>query len=314
MSADENATTDDTLSCCASCGIADVDNIKKLKECDDCDLVRYCSDECQRDHKPQHEEACKKRTAELRDELLFKQPKSTHLGDCPICNLPLSLDRSKSSMYYCCSNVVCNGCIYAYQIREMETRRENSRLQYTCPFCREPFPTNHDEGDRLMMKRVEANDLIALCQEGAKWYNKEEYSRAFKFYAKAADLGDAHAHYQLSAMYNNGFAVEKDEGKQIRHLEEAAIGGHPFARYNLGLVIGSKGKGNIENLERAIKHWIIAAAQGCDFSIKELMEMFKQGILEKDHLGAALRAYQTAVEATKSPQRKAAAEEARHLW
>ena len=85
-------------------------------------------------------------------------------------NLPLSLDRSKSSMYYCCSNVVCNGCIYAYQIREMETRRENSRLQYTCPFCREPFPPNHDEGDKLMMKRLEANDLVALCQEGSKLF------------------------------------------------------------------------------------------------------------------------------------------------
>ena len=38
----------------------------KLKECDDCDLVRYCSDECQKKtHKSQHEEACKKRAAEL---------------------------------------------------------------------------------------------------------------------------------------------------------------------------------------------------------------------------------------------------------
>eukprot|EP00985_Skeletonema_marinoi_P002564 scaffold1057_cov203-Skeletonema_marinoi.AAC.12 len=53
------------------------------------DLVRYCSDECQRDHKPYHKEACKNQAAELRDELLFKQPESTHLGDCPICMIPL---------------------------------------------------------------------------------------------------------------------------------------------------------------------------------------------------------------------------------
>eukprot|EP00986_Skeletonema_menzelii_P015812 scaffold12771_cov86-Skeletonema_menzelii.AAC.1 len=64
---------EDGTSCCASCGVAEVDEIK-LKECNDCDLVRYCSDDCQIDHKPEHEEACKKRTAELRDELLFKQP------------------------------------------------------------------------------------------------------------------------------------------------------------------------------------------------------------------------------------------------
>ena len=55
---------------CASCGIAEVDDIK-LKECTDCGLVRYCSGECQKEHESQHVEACKKRAAELRDELLF---------------------------------------------------------------------------------------------------------------------------------------------------------------------------------------------------------------------------------------------------
>ena len=34
---------DTFTSCCASCGIAEVDNVK-LKECDDCDLAPYCSD------------------------------------------------------------------------------------------------------------------------------------------------------------------------------------------------------------------------------------------------------------------------------
>ena len=62
-------------SCCASCGIAEIDDIK-LKHCDGCDLVKYCSDACQRDQKSEHEEECKKRAAELRDELLFKQPEA----------------------------------------------------------------------------------------------------------------------------------------------------------------------------------------------------------------------------------------------
>ena len=33
----------DTTPCCAYCGISEVDEVK-LKECDNCDLVRYCSD------------------------------------------------------------------------------------------------------------------------------------------------------------------------------------------------------------------------------------------------------------------------------
>ena len=79
--------TDTSIISCASCGIAEVDDIK-LKNCDHCDLVQYCSDACQMDHKSEHEEACKIRAAEIRDELLFKQPESSQLGDCPICMTP----------------------------------------------------------------------------------------------------------------------------------------------------------------------------------------------------------------------------------
>ena len=122
----------DPSSRCASCGIAEIDDIK-LTGCDACDLARYCSDECQRDHKPQHEEACKKRAAELRDGLLFKQPESTHLGDCPICMLPLPIDALKTSINDCCSKRICNGCVYADFLR---TAREGALLKHTCPFCR----------------------------------------------------------------------------------------------------------------------------------------------------------------------------------
>ena len=55
-----------------------------------------------------------------------------------------------------------------------------------------------------------------------------------------------------------------------------------------------------------MKHWIIAATQGLDESIKMLMYMFKGGELSKDDLTSALRAYQAAVDAIKSPQREEA--------
>eukprot|EP00985_Skeletonema_marinoi_P003294 scaffold1373_cov134-Skeletonema_marinoi.AAC.4 len=69
---------------CASCGTAENENIR-LKKCNACKSVRYCGVQCQKDHRPQHKRACKKRVAELRDEILFKQPESRHWGDCPIC-------------------------------------------------------------------------------------------------------------------------------------------------------------------------------------------------------------------------------------
>jgi len=54
-------------------------------------LVRYCSDECHPDHRPHQEAVCEETAAELRDEMLFKQPESSHEGDCPICCLPHSI-------------------------------------------------------------------------------------------------------------------------------------------------------------------------------------------------------------------------------
>ena len=58
---------------CASCGAVEDDDIK-LVPCNGCDLVRYCSEACRELHRPAHAGKCRKREAELRDELLFKQP------------------------------------------------------------------------------------------------------------------------------------------------------------------------------------------------------------------------------------------------
>eukprot|EP00984_Skeletonema_dohrnii_P020258 scaffold9816_cov99-Skeletonema_dohrnii-CCMP3373.AAC.12 len=281
--------------CCASCGVAEVDDIK-LNKCAECDLVRYCSDECLKEHRRQHKEACVKRAAELRDELLFKQPESSHLGDCPICMLPLPLDTDFIIMS-CCSKEMCDGCSRANKIREVKALMPRR----TCPFCRKPVPSSKEERNRNRMKRIEANDPVAMSQEGAEQHRKGDYSNAFRFYKKAAELGDVEAHCQLAGLYHYGQGVEKDRGKVMYHLEEAAIGGHPTARYNLGC----EGWNN-DNNESAVKHWIIAANQGRDESIKAVMFAFKEGYVNKDDLAAALRAHQAAVDATKSPQREAA--------
>ena len=286
------------IAVCASCGIAEVDEIK-LKDCDGCDLVRYCSEECREDHNPVHEKACKKRAAELRDELLFKQPESSCYGDCPICCLPLPLDMQKSSMCNSnsCNKVICNGCNIANVIRAMEMR-----LDHSCAFCRK-HATTAKENDKRRMKRVEANDPIALCHEGIDQRRKGNNTRAFEYWTKAAELGDVESHFRLAAMDHDGVGVEKDTGKGTYHLEEAAICGHPTARYLLG-----RYEWSIGNAERAVKHWIIAATQGDDGSIEALMKAYKGGLVSKEDLASALRAHKAAVDATKSPQRDVAEE------
>eukprot|EP00984_Skeletonema_dohrnii_P033073 scaffold28529_cov56-Skeletonema_dohrnii-CCMP3373.AAC.1 len=53
---------------CASCGIAENDETK-LKTCAACQSARYCSISCQKDHRSKHKKLCKKRAAEIREEI-----------------------------------------------------------------------------------------------------------------------------------------------------------------------------------------------------------------------------------------------------
>ena len=80
------------------------------------------------------------------------------------------------------------------------------------------------------MKRAEANDPAALLQMGVWHSHREEYDKTFEYYKRGSELGDADAHYNLSLLYMNGQGVEKDEKKEIYHMEEAAIRGNPRAR------------------------------------------------------------------------------------
>ena len=63
-------------------------------------------------------------------------------------------------------------------------------------------------------------------------------------------------------------------------------------------------------MDRAIKHWIIAAKLGHDDSLQRLKNGFQMGTVSKDVFAAALRAHKAAVDAMKSPQR----EEAERVW
>ena len=175
------------------------------------------------------------------------------------------------------------------------------RLLKSCPFCREPTATSEEESDKRLMKRVKANDPAALSQMGSRCYVEGDYDAAFEYLTKAAELGDTAAHFNLGLMYWKGGGVEKDEEKAVYYYEKAAIGGDPQARNNLGYYEEEN-----ENIERAVKHYIIAANLGNEVSMKTLWAMFKDGDISKEDLEATLRSHQAAIDATKSSQRDAA--------
>ncbi len=276
---------------CASCGKAAVDNIK-LKLCPICKLVKYCSVDCQKIHRSKHKRACKKRAAEIRDDRLFTQPDESFLGECPICCLPHSIDMTKSVINSCCCQRICSGCSYANKRREIE-----QGLKQKCPYCREPVPKTDEEGNQNYMKRAKANDPVALSQLGKKFYDEGDYEGAARYSLKAAELGDIGAHFNLSCFYRKGEGIEKDLKKSVYHWEEAAIGGHPDARYNLGVREWESG------FDRAVKHFVIAAKLGLDDALEEVRKGFRRGVVSKDDYEAALRGHQASVDATKSKQR-----------
>jgi hypothetical protein len=276
--------------CCANCGITEVDEIK-LKKCDGCDLVKYCSDKCMDDHREQHEEECKKRAQQLHDEELFTQPDSCHRGECPICFIPLPINPQKSIMKACCSKSICEGCLHANYMSG----------NFNCPFCREPVP-KHGEEEKRMMERVKANDPAAICQVGAERSNEGDHVSAVEYWIKAAELGDVEAHYYLGDRYYNGEGVVEDVEKAVYHYEKAAIRGHPTARQKLAY----NEEWDNGNIERSVKHLIIAAKLGDEKSMKALWKHFSAGNITKEDLDATLRAHHAAIDATKSPEREAA--------
>ena len=154
---------------------------------------------------------------------IFKQPESSHNGDCPICFLPLSNDPSEAVMKSCCSKLICKGCDHENTRRELE-EESLGRIRYM-----------------NLMRRIEANDPLAMYQMGTYGYN------AFQYYTKAAELGNVGAHDQFSIMYLHGKGVEINEKKEVYHLEQASIGGH--LRSRLGKIQDLRERQNISSLE-----------------------------------------------------------------
>ena len=235
--------------------------------------------------------------AEVRDNQLFTQPDESHRGECPICCLPLPFDENKlTKLNSCCSKYICRGCAHANLKREKE-----QGLKQRCTYCREPLPTTQDEINKNHMNRIKANDPAALCQMGRKCSKKGDLKGAIEYFTKAAELGNADAHFNLSLMYYKGEGVETDIKRAVHHWEEAAIGGHQEARFNLGCYEHRR-----SNYDRAAKHFIIAAKLGLDEALEQVKVGFAEDFVSKEVYEAALRGHQAAVDATKSKQREEA--------
>ena len=281
---------------CANCGKGEEGAID-LKFCTACKMVKYCNRDCQIAHRPQHKRACKKRAAELHDELLFKEPPPCE--ECPICMLPLPLDNNYR-YYACCGKSICDGCIYAMHKATM--KKGKKWKENVCAFCRTP-PRPDEEFIRQLRQLLEKGNASA-CYELARCYANgknglpQDRVKAKELYLKAGEFGCAAAYCNLGYAYHAGDGVEIDKKKSIQFYQLAAMKGDVFARYNLGATELKAG-----DFHRAYKHFMISARAGYTKSLDLVKHGFMNGHVTKDQYANTLREYQKSQDEMKSDTR-----------
>ena len=122
-------------------------------------------------------------------------------------------------------------------------------------------------------------------------------------FLKAGELGCATGYFNLGTNYDNGRGVEIDKKKAMYYYELAAMNGHVMARHNLGMTEGRAG-----NIQRAMKHLIIAARAGDKLSLDAVKKGYMYGSVTKEEYANTLRGYQQSQDEMKSEARDRAAE------
>jgi len=307
MSTDVNDT-----SVCANCGKEGANNI-----CNKCKVTTYCNAVCKKVHKKKHKKNCEEHirlaaekhnenlrlAAELHDIELFKQPPPA--DECPICFEQMPSMDSGSRYQACCGKMICSGCCYAPVYDNQGNKVDNEK----CAFCRTPPETSNDEIVKRIRKRVNVNDPKAMHCMGTLYSDgryglPQDDKKALELFHRAAELGNASAYCGIGVAYDFGSGVERDPMKANHYYELAAKAGSVRTRHNLGSMEGEKG-----NMDRALKHFMIAVEGGSSDSLKCIQDLYTDWYATKDDYTKALQLYQTYLGEIKSKQRDEAAAE-----
>lgn len=315
------------MSKCSACGKGG-----DLKTCTACKSVKYCNRDCQIAHRPIHKKICK-RAAGLRvaknevaeyvsmelkkvaisdDELFCDSPPKE---ECPICFLPMPYSYNNGCMTTyqpCCGKLLCFGCRSA-SIDEMK----KGNIKKLCPFCRVPVAKSHQEYIERCKARVELGDALAVHQLGVGYYMghyglPKDIDKGIELWHKATEqrgsTGSTRAHAHLAnhywavghneavIMFRGGGGRETAVSQAGYHFQLAAMGGDEQSRHSLGVMMA-------EDKSKSMKHFMIAARDGYDSSLKQVGEGYKAGHVTKEDYTNTLREYQRIRDEMKSEQR-----------
>jgi len=306
---------DNNKTVCANCGKEGT--VTDMNMCNKCKVTTYCNAICKKVHKKKHKKDCEEHirlatekhneelriAAELHEEKLFEEPPSQH-GDCPICFLRIPNLNTGWKYQTCCGKIICSGCC-----RAPVYDNQGNVVDKVCPFCRVPITTSEEESVERGRILMEKGNAIAIYDKGCDYFWKGGHpldrKKALELFHRAGELGHAMAYSNIGYAYTYGQGGVKVDMKKANHYYElSAMMGNESerARHNLSLVEEEAG-----NMDRALKHLMIAVGGGFNLSLERIKELYSEGVATKDDYTKALRLYQEYLGEVKSRQRDEAA-------
>ena len=223
--------------------------------------------------------------------------------ECPICMIPIPLDRGETAFYTCCGKSICRGCIYTHLLGEIANGATVDDQK--CPFCRQP-PLSETNQIKLLKRLMKNNNPQGFIQMAKSYEDGEDgliqsNTKAFQMYICAAEIGYTEAYEKIGFYYQQGIAVEQDMSKAFAFYEVASKKGSVHAHKKL-----AKFHAINENVQQCIEHTKVAANAGDKDSMDMLMGIYKKQILSKEELTQTLRAHQASINGMKSEDREKA--------
>lgn len=218
----------------------------------------------------------------------------------------LTQTQTSFSQVACCSKSMCIGCEAQHRVN--------------CPFCDEDLELFTSSFERVLGRLLHRMDhscddqekIQAMCMLASHCDIGEGVTQnsamAHELWMKAVELGGSKdAHYNLSMSYSTYYeerGVEKDDKKQLYHLEEAAMLGDAAARCQLGNYEAERG-----HWDQAKKHWVLSAAAGCESCMEKIKRGKKKGVVSNVEYKKTLRLHRKSLNLTQSAERDAAREQ-----
>lgn len=128
---------------------------------------------------------------------------------------------------------------------------------------------------------------LAEAQNAMGWHYyhgdgvKQNYEESFKWFSKAANLGEPSAQFNIGMMYASGTGVKEDLVEASKWYRKSAEQGKASAQLNLGMMYIS-GRGIRQNIDEG-KKWLTKAAEQGDATAKaNLAWLTQQGYIKTD--------------------------------